>query len=102
MKKVMIVVAVATFAFSACSENKKENAAAGHQENESTAAAGKVVVEAPDYSASGEAVKPGVEQILAGYLELKEALIGADAPGAKAHAQAILAATAQVEVSTLP
>jgi len=102
MKKVMIAVAVATFALTSCADNKKETATTAHQNKEGSAAATKVVVEAPDYTASGESVKPGVAQILNSYLKLKESITEADAPGAKAQAQAILEATAKVDVSTLP
>jgi Protein of unknown function (DUF3347) len=104
MKKVMVAVAVATFVFTSCSEAKKETTTATteHHEGESTAAAGKVVVEAPDYQANAEAVKPQIEQILTSYLKLKEEMTDSDAQSAKAHAQSILEAAAQVKVTDLP
>ena len=113
MKKVMLAVALATFVFTSCSEAKKENATAqtesheGHSHEGSHTeaempAAGKVVVEAPDYTANGETVKPQVERILTSYLQFKEELTADNALSAKAHAQSILDAAAQVNVSALP
>jgi hypothetical protein len=114
MKKVMLAVALATFVFTSCSEATKENTTTaqtesheGHshessQTEEKIPAAGKVAVETPDYTANGESAKPGIAQILNSYLKLKEAVTAADAPGAKAQAQAILEATAKVDATALP
>ena len=107
MKKVMLAVALATFVFTSCSEAKKENTAAQTESHEGShteaemPAAGKVVVEAPDYTATGQAIKPQVERILTSYLQLKEAMISDDAQSAKANAQSILEAAAQVKVTAL-
>jgi redox-regulated HSP33 family molecular chaperone len=107
MKKVIVAVALATFVFTSCSEAKKETTSATAESQEGMAgsekmAAAKVVVEAPDYQAQAEGVKPEVEQILASYLKLKEEITDANAVPAKAQAQAVLAAASQVKVSALP
>jgi hypothetical protein len=108
MKKVMLGVAFATFVFTSCSEANKDNATTAQTENQEGAhtiaempAAGKVVVETPDYTAAGEAVKPQVEQILTSYLQLKEELTADDAPSAQAQAQSILEAANQVKTTAL-
>lgn len=113
MKKVMLGVALATFVFTSCSEAKKENTTTAHSESHeghghesghtetALPAAGKVVVEAPDYSATGEAVKPQVELILDRYLQLQEAMAADDAHKAQVHAQSVLKASGQVKLAAL-
>lgn len=108
MKNLVLAVALTTFAFSSCSEAKKETTTeTGTQQEamsteDSTPAAGKVVVEAPDYKAEAQAVKPQIGQVLDSYLKLKEALTEADAAQAKTLAQSVLDAAKQVDVSALP
>lgn len=104
---------MATFVFTSCSEAKKENTTTaqteGHEghahEGDHTQAAlpaaGKVVVKAPDYSATGEAVKPQAEQILTSYLQLQEAMAADDARKAQVHAQSVLESAGQVKVTAL-
>ena len=111
MKKITIALALATFVFTSCSEAKKETASEteshdGHAHEGGHAQAdlppaGKIVVEAPDFTAGAEAVKPQVAQLLTSYLALQEKLADDDAPGAQAQAQAILEAAAQVKTTAL-
>ncbi|MCJ8166755.1 DUF3347 domain-containing protein [Pontibacter sp. E15-1] len=106
MKKTFLAAAfVAAFTFSACSENKTadteataENSAAAQEEMATPAT---VVVETPDYTTVAEPVQTQIKQLVDEYLNLKEALVSADAEAAKKAANSVLTLANAMPVATL-
>lgn len=105
-KRTFVAAFFAVFAFSACSENSKENATAETHEQHGEAAAeepgaGKVVVEAPDYTSVAEPMKRNVSQLLDEYLKMKDAMVASDATAAQNSAKSILTMAKAMPVATL-
>jgi hypothetical protein len=112
MKKTFVTAALAAFLFTSCSENKQEATTAtteteNHEHHEGMAhgdnmpAAGKVVVEAPDYTSVAGPVKEQISAIVDSYLKLKDNLVASDAQRAQEGAKTIVAATDKVDVTAL-
>ena len=110
MKKTLFAAAVvAAFTFSACSENKTENADAtaemheemNHDGMTSDEADGAVIVETPDYSNVAEPLKTQVSQLVDQYMKLTDALVASDAAAAKAAANEVLTVANAMPVATL-
>jgi len=106
MKKTFFAAAViAAFTFSACSESNTNNSEATA---ESTAAAenngvlaSEVVVETPEFASVAAPVRTQIEQLVEEYLQVKEALVAADAEAAKKAANSVLTIANAMPVATL-
>ncbi|TPE43016.1 DUF3347 domain-containing protein [Pontibacter mangrovi] len=109
MKKTLFAAAVlAAFTFTSCSESKTENAEAtagqhGEMQHEDMAAeeASAAVVETPDFAHMAEPVKTQIGQLISEYLNLKDALVAADANAAKTAANQVLTVAKAMPVATL-
>ncbi|RAU81793.1 DUF3347 domain-containing protein [Pontibacter arcticus] len=104
MKKTLIAATFCAFIFTACSEQKpategQETAQAEQASEDSEAET--VVVETPDFTATGGPVKMQVEQLLTDYITLKDALIESDAATAKTAATTVLTAVNAIPVASL-
>ena len=112
MKKTFVTAALAAFLFASCSEKKQEATTAtteteNHEHHEGMAhgdaqpAAGKVVVEAPNYTSVASPVKEQLAAVLDSYLKLKDNLVASDAQKAQEDAKAIVSAAEKVDVTAL-
>ncbi|MBC5995123.1 DUF3347 domain-containing protein [Pontibacter cellulosilyticus] len=112
MKKTFATAALASFLFTSCSENKQEATTAtteteNHEHHEGMAhgdaqpAAGKVVVEVPNYTSVASPVKEQISAVVDSYLKLKDNLVASDAQQAQMDAKAIVSAAEKVDVSAL-
>ncbi|WP_242916474.1 DUF3347 domain-containing protein [Pontibacter liquoris] len=109
MKKTFVAAALAAFVLTSCSEAKQETTAetenmAGHEgmaHNDSKAAPGKAVVDAPDYTSAAAPVKEQITAVVDSYLKLKDNLVASDASKAQADAKAVVAAAEKVDVAAL-
>lgn len=109
MKRTLVAAALAAFVFTSCSESKKETTAEtenmehheGMAHGDNMPAAGKVVVDAPDYTSVTGPVKTQIAAVVDSYLKLKDNLVASDAQKAQADAKAVVAAAEKVDVSAL-
>lgn len=102
---------MAAFTITACAEKKQEATATAetetHAHHEGMAhgdnlpAAGKIVVDVPDYTAVAGPVKEQIAAVTNSYLKLQENLVASDAHKTQEEAKAVLASVEKVDVSAL-
>lgn len=105
-KHTIIAAAFALFLMASCSSDGTNSTTAttdehGHEHQEGMAAAGSVVVEAPEFTSVPEPMTRNVSQLLDQYFELKNALVASDAGAAQSAANTVLASANAMPVATL-
>jgi hypothetical protein len=110
MKKTVFAAALfAAFTFSACSDNKTENAEVttehhegmNHEDMDHDKMTTSTVIETPNFESVAEPVQTQIKHLVNEYMKLKDALVASDAAATKKAANEVLAVAKAMPIANL-